>query len=159
MPHSNSTIICRAYTPDDRAACLAIFDSLTPRFFKAGEKDEFTSFLDGLDNDKCRFAVIEDQDSKIIACGGMWMDKGKGVASLCWEMVHKDQQGQGIGHFMLEARIGWMREIPELTHVVASAASHSAGFFQKQGFQVYHTEKDYFGPGLDLLDMKLRLRN
>jgi ribosomal protein S18 acetylase RimI-like enzyme len=59
---------------------------------------------------------------------------------------------------MLQARLGWLRDYPTLTHVVASASARASGFFQKQGFEIYNTHEGYFGQGHDLHDMKLRLR-
>ncbi|MBI1784504.1 GNAT family N-acetyltransferase [Candidatus Sumerlaeota bacterium] len=153
-----SNIICREYAKEDRDACIAIFKSLTPHYFKAGEMKEFADFLDRVDHDRTRYVVIENANKKIIACGGVMIDRQNGVASLCWEMVHQEHQRQGIGSFMLQARLGWLRDYPELTHVIASASAHSAKFFEKEGFETFHVQKDYFGNGLDLLDMKYRLR-
>ncbi len=151
-------LVCREYATKDKSACVGIFASLTPRYFRAGELKDFIAFLNGLDHDRCRFGVVEDADGKIIGCGGMWIEREKGVASLCWEMVHQENQGQGIGKFMLEARLRWLDEYPEINHVIASAAAHSSGFFTKQGFETYHVQSDYFGPGQDLHDMKLKIR-
>ncbi len=157
MPNT-SNIICRDYTRQDKAACLEIFKSLTPRYFKAGEEENFAAFLDKVDGDETRYVLIENADGKIIAGGGVLIDPDRGVASLCWEMVHQDHQRQGIGSFMLEARLGWLREYPQLTHIIASASAYSAKFFERAGFETFHVQKDFFGPGLDLHDMKFRLK-
>lgn len=158
MSAEASSIYSRPFAPGDLAACLAIFDSLTPRHFKAGERGEFEKFLAGLDDEKCRYEVIVGDDGEIVACGGLWIEADKGVASLCWDMVRPDAQGHGIGRLLVHTRFGKLKDVPQVTHVVASAGEAAAGFFRKQGFETFHVQKDYFGPGLDLFDMKLRLK-
>lgn len=38
----------RAHEPTARAACLTVFDSNVPRFFREEERPEFEAFLDAL---------------------------------------------------------------------------------------------------------------
>lgn len=158
MNAGTERVMSRDYAPEDRAACLEIFDSLTPRHFRSGERSEFEAFLDSVaGSPKFDYQVIEDEDGRILAGGGTWVEPAKGVASLCWDMVRPDCQGQGIGRFLLLARLGRLADRTGITHVVASAGRSASGFFLRQGFSIYHVQQDYFGPGEDLVDMQLAL--
>jgi hypothetical protein len=46
----------RPYSSADRPACLAVFDSNTPRFFHPGERRNFETFLDA---PFCSYLVVE----------------------------------------------------------------------------------------------------
>lgn len=157
MGTESASITCRNYQAADREACLEIFNQLTPMHFKSGELEDFTRFLDSLGDAPCRYAIIEKEGGDIIASGGMWFDNAGGVATLLWDMVRPDQQRQGIGRFMLATRMGWLSEHPQIKTLLASMSRHSAGFFEKEGFKTFNVQRDFFGPGVDLYEMKLQV--
>jgi hypothetical protein len=57
----------RSYTPADKEACLAIFDSNTPPYFAKHERPEFAAFLD---ESRDPYFVVEASNGQIIGCGG-----------------------------------------------------------------------------------------
>src|SRR5712691_13268061 len=67
----------RPYLPANRDACLAVFDSNTPDFFKSHERRHFEEFLEG---PNCSYFVM-DQDGAIAGCGGYFITEDKALAS------------------------------------------------------------------------------
>lgn len=65
----------RPYAPEDRAACLALFDSNVPNFFAPHERAEFAAWL----LDPSEYFVLEDGEggsSPAGACGSTRRTEG-----------------------------------------------------------------------------------
>src|SRR5215831_16214792 len=96
----------RKYRPEDKHSCLKIFDGNSPSFFRSDERWDFEDFLESLDDSPdCPYFVIEEDDGRIIGCGGIWLDEYGESAVLCWGMVDSDMHNKGIGGLLLLARL------------------------------------------------------
>jgi GNAT superfamily N-acetyltransferase len=145
----------RAYTPADRAACLALFDSNVPLFFAPPERPDFMSFLDA---PSCAYYVVQDDDGAIIGCGGYHYDAAAPVASLCWGMVARDRHRSGVGTFLLRGRLRRLCADSGGRAVLwLNTSQHVAAFYQKFGFMIVRITPDGLAPGLDEIDMVLYL--
>jgi ribosomal protein S18 acetylase RimI-like enzyme len=141
----------RRYINADRDACLAIFGSNTPTFFRAHEQPGFASFLEQHGD---RYFVMDDAGS-IVACGGWgWKIEEPRVARLCWGMVHRDSQRQGIGTLLLAHRLEEIAK-HDLDEVEVNTSQHAAAFFAHAGFVEVAVQTDFYGPGLHGLRMRL----
>ena len=149
------TAAARPYGPQDRAACLALFDGNVPRFFAPKERQEFSDFLDTLPPDGT-YLVLEEA-GRILACGGLALEAGGEEASLCWGMVARAHQGTGLGRALTRARLAQARALPGVTQVRLSTSQHTAGFYAGFGFAITGVRPEGFGPGLDRVDMALPL--
>jgi hypothetical protein len=139
----------RPYAAADRQACLDLFASNTPQFFEAHEQPEFAAFLDRL---PCPFFVVED-GGEIVGCGGYAPERGR----LVWGMIGSGLHRQGLGRFLLLARLDhWYRQHGP-SRVTLSTSQHSHGFFLREGFVVTEVTPDGFAPGLDRYDVELTL--
>ena len=119
----------RAYVAADKDACLAVFDSNTPEYFSAGEREVFGAWLDAPQG---RYFVAE-HDGVVVGSGGIVME-GASLASVTWLMVACSLRGQGLGRFLL---FYLLKGLPaEVTHVRLATIGTTAGFFEKQGFRV-----------------------
>ena len=143
----------RPYQPADRDACLAIFDSNSPRFFAPAERQQIETFLDRPD---CPYLVME-LDGAIVACGGYALDAEQTVASLVWGMVRADSQKLGLGRFLLLFRLREIGRLGGVQMVRLDTSQHSAAFFEKQGFKVVGVVPDGYAPGLDRVEMVKKL--
>ena len=142
----------RAYSPQDREACLAVFDSNTPRFFLAIERSDFEKFLDTLN---CSYFVME-HDGAVVGCGGYVT--GEDLASLVWGMVRIDLHKLGFGRFLPALPAAHPFQRAQCSNESRLGTSqHSAAFFQKQGFKVVSIEKDGYAPGIDRIEMIMKL--
>ncbi len=114
----------RPYTAADRAACLAVCDSVLP----GTAREAFGAYLD-----EGNPYFVAEHEGGIIGGGGFRTD-GDG-ARLLWGMVHRDWQRQGLGRFLLFFRMREITKQADVTHVHLVAPPDAAGFYAAQGFR------------------------
>jgi len=120
----------RPYAAHDRAACVAVFDSLTPALLDANVRPQFESWLE---NPSGPYFVME-HDGSIVGCGGYTLSPDGATATLEWGMIRADTQKVGLGRFLLMYRIREIGGHGTVAIVLANPPHASAGFFEKQGF-------------------------
>lgn len=145
----------RPYEPSDLAACLALFDGNTPRFFAPQERAEFRAFLETLPAEDRPYLVLT-KAGEVIACGGLIVEP-EGRASFTWGMVARDHHGQRLGTRLVQARLELARRMPGITELALSTSQHTRGFYEGFGFTTRAVTPNGFGPGLDRCDMVLPL--
>jgi len=143
----------RPYTPADRDLCLGLLDSNTPRFFDPGERRKFEEFLD---QRNCSYFVM-DHDGAIVGCGGYAIEPDNTAARLVWGMVRSDSRKLGLGRYLLLFRLREITKVGGIQMVHVDTSQHSAQFYEKQGFKVFRTVKDAYAPGLDRVEMTMKL--
>ncbi|MBO9664557.1 GNAT family N-acetyltransferase [Dokdonella sp.] len=144
----------RQYRPQDRAACLALFESNVPEYFAEAERADF---IDQLDNLEGPYLVVGNGGA-VVACGGFQADrKDPSIAALCWGMVRRDLHGSRLGEALLVARLDLIATNPAFESVVIETTPMSRGFFERYGFVAGRVVADGFVPGYDLVEMTLRL--
>lgn len=148
-----AALLLRSYAPADRAACLAIFDGNTPRYFGVRERDEFAAFLDA---PTCTYFVVV-LDGSVVACGGYYVNSERREAGLCWGMVEIARQRTGIGRFLLLSRLVMLCDTAVADVVRLDTSQHSQGFFERLGFVADSVTRDGFGAGIDRVAMHLIL--
>ncbi len=146
----------RPYTPSDRDACIALFRSNVPRFFRDHELQAFTDFIDSLE---CRYFVVLDGDDggEIVGCGGFGLQAGSDCADLCWGMVRRDCQGKRIGAYLLLVRLHAILTSTNAQSVRLGTSQYTEGFFRRYGFEIQSAQRDGIALGLDDVEMKLTL--
>jgi len=142
----------RRYQHDDLAACIAVFDSNVPKFFHATERAGFEEFLE----DPWPYIVMEN-DGAIVGCGGWDREEDEKLACLTWGMVRSDVHNSGLGRFLLLYRLREIAKMGGVERVRIDTSQHTADFFRKQGFKVVGVEKDGYAPGLDRIEMVMKL--
>lgn len=151
-----SDVISRLFVTADRDACLAIFDSNTPRFFAPDERGEFEGFLGNIETGEGRYLVLT-RGSSVIACGGLSFNPAGTRASLSWGMVNRAYHGQGLGSRLTRERIALARQGTGISELVLSTSQHSRGFYEAFGFSVVKIAQAGLGAGLDRYDMALMI--
>jgi N-acetylglutamate synthase-like GNAT family acetyltransferase len=143
----------RPYQPEDREACLAVFDSNVPRFFTPPERDKFAGFLDRLPG---RYAVVCDDEGRVVGCGGLAPTvEDPRIATLTWGMVHASLHGKGYGRALTEGRLAWLSEMPEIERVRIDTSHLTEDFYARRGFRTYNRIPDHYREGLHRCDMEL----
>ena len=84
----------RPYDPKDQAACLALFDANTPRFFAPSERPEFASHLQSCGDPDTPYMVLI-ENGALIACGGLSRPPGSPIATLSWGKERPVDPGTG----------------------------------------------------------------
>jgi GNAT superfamily N-acetyltransferase len=145
----------RPWRAEDRALGLALFDSNVPRYFAAIEKADFLALVDDLPGP---YFVLESAEGEALGCGGYaGQDDDPSAAALCWGMVRHDLHGRGLGERLLIERLTRIAAEPMFETVEIETTQHSRGFFARYGFVETACIPDGFAPGMDRVDMTLRL--
>lgn len=153
LSETDMTLTHRTYSASDRQACVAIFQSNVPRFFRDHELASFTDFVDTSD---CPYFVVHG-GREIVGCGGFGLRDGSHTADLCWGMVHKERQGKRIGAYLLFARLQAIANTTDAKHVRLGTSQHTEGFFRRYGFETQSHRPDGIDTGLDDVEMRIEL--
>ncbi len=139
--------IVASYLPEDKAACLALFDANCPEFFAPNERSDYSAYLA---SDGRHYQVVRLKDRVVGAFGVA--RTGEKQAGLAWIMIHPKAQRRGIGRAIMgEARaLGRTLGADSLS----IAASHkSAPFFARFGAVELGFVENGWGPGMHRVDM------
>jgi ribosomal protein S18 acetylase RimI-like enzyme len=150
----HSAVALRAYAAGDRAACLHVFESNVPTFFRHEERPGFESFLDALPGP---YFVLLDDGGAVVGCGGYALGAASGIADLCWGMVLRGRQGEGLGRALTEMRIEQASLDSRVHAVRLETSQHTVGFYQHLGFHTTNREPDGYAPGLDRVTMEMQV--
>jgi ribosomal protein S18 acetylase RimI-like enzyme len=142
----------RDYKPEDKAACLEIFQSNVPDYFAPNELSDVTRLLDGL---LCPYLVVENDENQLIASGGIWADPIENSATLCWVMVGRHHHGKGIGRLLVLQLLNLLRLFPFVTLVKLDTSQHTTVFYEKLGFTKCGFVENYYADGLHRYDMAM----
>ncbi len=140
----------REWRPEDRAACLALFDENCPEFFAPNERSDYEAFLDGV-GAAYRVGEIE---GKVTAAYGLLPSGDPTVLRLNWIMVARRAHGAGVGRAIMAEVVTDAQALR--AHRVEIAASHkSAPFFARFGALETGRTENGWGPGMHRVDMIL----
>lgn len=149
-----SDVTIRPITEEDRAACLAVFESNVPRYFQPSERSELEAFLDAPAGP---YFVMQLESGDVVGCGGYALaDEGR-RADLCWGMIRREHHGRGLGRRLTQSRIGRAVSHPGVEEIVLRTSQLTTGFYRSLGFELVAVEPDGFGPGLDRCEMRRRV--
>jgi N-acetylglutamate synthase-like GNAT family acetyltransferase len=143
----------RLYRPEDRDACLALFDGNVPGSFLPEERADFAAFIDALPGP---YLVAEEASGRVVACGGL-APREPSAAVLCWGMVDAARQGEGIGRVLLRVRLAQACGMPGVTQVEMNTSNETEPFFVREGLRTVQVRENYFRPGLHRHDMVCEL--
>lgn len=154
MQGSSSPVTLRPYDASHRPACLRVFDSNVPRYFRAEERSAFATFLDELPGP---YLVLVEADHALVGCGGYALRPEDGVVDLCWGMIRQDRHGSGLGRALAEARLDAIVKEARAKAVALNTSQHTVPFYERLGFRTIKVVKDGYAPGLDRCDMWIDL--
>ena len=80
------------YNTRHYSRCIQIIQSNTPEFIHPDEHREYEKFL----REEKIYYVLS-LNSKIIACGGIWVNADQSKSGLSWGLVDRQYHGMGIG--------------------------------------------------------------
>lgn len=143
----------RPYAPADEEACLALFDTNVPDFFRPGERDGYRSWL----RDPGGPVLVVRAGHEVVAAGGVAVEADGRTGSLCWGIVRRDLHRRGVGDLLLHARLALLAGDPGCTRVRLSTIDATAPFFQRVGFTTTRVDPDGHGAGRDAWEMELVL--
>ena len=144
------TLSFTEYLPENREACLALFDSNMGKYFAPNERQQYCDWLAKLPIKNSPYYVVLD-DGMVVGAGGIALDKGK--AYLTWGIVHRDLHGQGIGRFLSQTRIDMIAELYPEKSVHIDTSQHTEAFYKGLGFCTRLYQPNGLAPGIDKVNM------
>ncbi|MCH2216312.1 MAG: GNAT family N-acetyltransferase [Flavobacteriales bacterium] len=147
-------LVIRRYLPADQNRLIEILKFSTPEFFHPREKADFVQYLSKYLED---YFVIE-SDAVVVGCGGINYLPLYGEARISWDIVHPEFRSKGIGSTLLKHRLNEIKggKIP-VSKVVVRSSQKAFHFYQKFGFTLVHSQKDYWAPGFDLFELEMAI--
>ena len=148
---STTSVLIRPYREEDRNRLRELLQLNTPAYFDPAEETDFEEYL-SLHREE--YFVLE-TDGIIVGCGGVNFSEDRSVGKISWDIFHPDCQGQGLGRLLTEYRIQMLREIPGIKTISVRTSQLVYRFYEKMGFKLKETAKDYWAPGLDMYRLEM----
>lgn len=143
----------RKYNPSDKTEVILLFRLNTPKYFAAEEEKELMVYLDQFSQ---HYFIIE-WEGKIIGCGGINLSEDLTAGRISWDFLHPDHQGKGLGNLLLRFRIEKIKEYKTMKTITVRTSQMAYPFYEKAGFVLKETIKDYWAPGFDLYHMEYKI--
>ncbi|MCF6360106.1 MAG: GNAT family N-acetyltransferase [Cyclobacteriaceae bacterium] len=143
----------KSYSPEYKLDLLHLLRLNTPHYFNQSEEIDLIKYLDEQIED---YYVIE-LNNKIIGCGGINYEPDKNAAIISWDIIHPDFQRKGLGKEILTYRIDRIKKMGIYPQVIVRTSQFTNKFYEKNGFKLIETVKDYWAKGIDLYYMELKL--
>lgn len=141
------------YTPALKEKVLNVFRANVPEHFAQEEITQLNEYLDKWAEDF--FVVIEAE--RIIGAGGINYNKEADHAVLSWAAISPAYQRKGFGSQLTQQRIQYVRQHTAYPKIIVRTSQTAFRFYQKMGFTLQYTKKDYWAPGFDLYFMDMIL--
>lgn len=143
----------KSYSPEYKLDLLHLLRLNTPHYFNQSEEIDLMKYLDEQIED---YYVIE-LNNKIIGCGGINYEPNKNAAIISWDIIHPDFQRKGLGKELLTYRIDRIKKMGIYPQVIVRTSQFTNKFYEKNGFKLIKSVKDYWAKGIDLYYMELKL--
>ncbi|MCB0608416.1 MAG: GNAT family N-acetyltransferase [Lewinella sp.] len=143
----------RPYQPADKDQLLALIRLNIPQYFAPEEAADFEEYLD-------RYAetyFVYEENGRITGSGGINYFPESGLARISWDFVHPDHHGKGIGRQLTRHRIETIGKHPDIHKIQVRTSQLAYRFYEKMGFTLESTEKDFWAEGFDLYSMGMLL--
>ncbi|NLU91490.1 GNAT family N-acetyltransferase [Chitinophaga sp. Ak27] len=140
----------RPFKPIDEDTLIDIFQLNVPRYFDPKEIEDFRQYLARHSD---TYLTIE-HDGKIVGGAGYYINTIHHSGSITWIFFHPDVAGRGLGKEVVAYCMKIFNADPGIKKLVVTTSQLAWKFFEKCGYQLIRTEKDYWGKGLDLYLME-----
>jgi N-acetylglutamate synthase-like GNAT family acetyltransferase len=138
--------IIRPFEKADTKQVIRLLRLNTPRYFHVSEENDLVDYL----NLNATNYFVYEFENKIIGSGGINYFRDTATARISWDMVHPDFQGYGIGKKITFHRINIIKKEPDIQKIAVRTTQLTYRFYEKFGFRLEHTEKDFWAKGFDL---------
>ncbi len=138
----------RPFQNSDKETLISIFKQNVPKYFDPTELADFESHLES--HTSTYYTALHDKE---IAGGFGFAIKANKIGSITWIFFNPDHTGNGIGTKAVQFCHKQMSELGVKKFSVRTS-QHAYQFFEKFGYTTTYIEKNYWGEGLDLYEMK-----
>ncbi|PHN03135.1 GNAT family N-acetyltransferase [Flavilitoribacter nigricans] len=141
----------RPYRLEDKPVLLELLRLNIPRYFAPSEEQDFVEYLD----QHLESYFVVEEDGQLIGAGGINYTPDGTEARISWDFLHPNWQRRGIGKKLILHRIAEIKKDPDIRAITVRTSQLAYTFYQKMGFELLKTEKDFWAEGFDLYEMKL----
>lgn len=147
-------MLIRKYASTDRENVIELVRLNTPAYFSPTEEKDLIYYLDHhLEN----YFVLE-IENELLGCGGFNASENPEMMRLSWDIIHPQSQGKGLGSALTKFRIQRIREIQGVKIISVRTSQLVYKFYEKLGFELKETSKDYWAEGFDMYRMEYTIK-
>ena len=139
----------RHFQDSDQEILISIFKQNIPKYFDPSELADFENHLQK--NTTPYFTFLENKE--IIGGFGYSINENQ-TGSITWIFFSPNHTGIGSGTEAVQFCHEQMKEQFGVTHFSIRTSQYAYEFSEKFGYATARFEKDYWGEGLDLYEMK-----
>ncbi|HEY9260359.1 GNAT family N-acetyltransferase [Chitinophaga sp.] len=140
----------RPYLPTDKNELISIFLLHTPEYFDPKEVADYEAYLS--ENAHLYFTI--EHENKIVGGVGYYVNDRNKSGQITWIFFDPAYVGLGLGRKAMEHCFTIFKSDPTIEKLVVTTSQKAYKFFEKFGYGLVETQKDYWGPGLDLYLME-----
>lgn len=141
----------RPFTSADKDTLIEIFKLNTPKYFDVNELSDFLGYLE--DHSDTYLTITYGKN--IVGGTGYYVKDADKSGRITWIFFHPDFAGMGLGRQAVDHCLAILRQDPSVEKLVVTTSQWAYRFFEKFGYALIRTEKDFWGPGLDLYEMEM----
>jgi N-acetylglutamate synthase-like GNAT family acetyltransferase len=145
-------ITIREYEITDKNEVINLIRLNTPEYFAVEEEEDLNKYLET--ERELYFVLLYDQ--KIVGCGGINFEDHKTTGIISWDIIHPDYHGKSLGTKLMKHRIDKLNAIDGIQKITVRTSQVTYKFYEKQGFELFETKKNYWAEGFDLYGMKYK---
>lgn len=143
-------IIIREYQQADKNAVMDLIRQNIPEYFAPEEEADFSSYLDS--GRELYYVLLF--NNRIAGCGGINFAENKTIGRISWDIIHPEYQGKSLGTQLLIHRIEKLKSIDSIQKITVRTSQLAYKFYEKQGFVLKETQKNYWAEGFDMYRME-----
>ncbi|GAA4518080.1 GNAT family N-acetyltransferase [Sphingobacterium thermophilum] len=140
------SIVIRKYKNEDFEPLVRVLEQNIPQYFAESEIEDYRNFLT---NELEDYYVLEMEES-VVGGGGINYDRAKKIAKLSWDLLLPQYHNQGLGKLLLDHRLGIISKREYVNTIVVRTSQFVYPFYEKSGFKLVETHKDYWAKGFDM---------
>lgn len=145
-----STVI-RPYQPSDKKHLVKIFNLNTPKYFDKGEVIDFEKYL----KQRADTYLVTELNNEIVGGAGYYINNQERSGHITWIFFNPKYSGQGLGREIVAYCLSILENDERVHKFVVTTSQLAYRFFEKFGYSLSRTEKDYWGKGLDLYEIEM----
>lgn len=138
------------YQPSNKESLIHIFRLNVPNYFDASEEKEFSNYLQlKPDTYFCIF-----NNGTMVGGVGYDFKVEDQSGRINWIFLHPNYKGNGLGKKAVEHCLGILKADTRVKTLIVRTSQLIYPFFEKCGYTLLRTEKDYWAKGFDLYQME-----
>ncbi|MRX46669.1 GNAT family N-acetyltransferase [Pedobacter puniceum] len=147
-----SIITIREYNTEDKSEVINLIRLNIPKYFAVDEEEDFQRYLET--ERELYYVLLYNQ--KIVGCGGINFANHHTIGKISWDIFHPDYQGKSLGTKLLKYRLDKLYSLKGIREITVRTSQVAYKFYEKQGFELLETQKDYWAEGFDMYNMKYK---